>query len=96
MVQTIYHHILPHTCKKPQCQKSYIFFKKHENNGIRHSYDGHDKNAVLVMGWQKVYVTLDSSMECELECIVWFISHYGIFFLKRALGAYEFHFGIFC
>lgn len=56
------------------------------------------------MGWQKVYVTLDSSMESELEGIVWFISQYRIFscFIQlEALKAWkehrvhEFHFGIF-
>lgn len=56
-------------------------FKKYENHRIHHSYDSHDKNAVLVMGWQKVYVTPDSSMKSELEGIVWFTSHYRTFFL---------------
>lgn len=39
------------------------------------------KNAVLLKGQQKVHVTLDSSVEGELEGIIWFTLHYENFFM---------------
>lgn len=66
-----------HTHAETHNVKCHGYFLKNMKIIKSITYDSHDKNVVLLMGQQKVHVTLDYS--ADLAGIVEFISHQGFF-----------------